>query len=126
MSELGCVQVLDAKGACPSLPVVAENGRAWAVLWPGVGGNARSMSRISLAVGGRTVVLRHPMEAAYYVISGSGVAQESPEYAGNALVEGAMVHIEPDTPYIFTAAEEGMELLGGPCPADPALFGALD
>jgi hypothetical protein len=33
-----------------------------------------------------------------------------------------MVHVDAGTPYELVAGDEGMELIGGPCPADPSLY----
>jgi quercetin dioxygenase-like cupin family protein len=37
------------------------------------------------------------------------------------LSEGSMIHIEPRTNYAFVA-NESLELIGGPCPTDPAVY----
>ena len=65
------------------------------------------------------------MESVYYVVSGAGdivgdAVQESAD-----LVEGSMVHIEAGTGYRFEAGAGGLELFGGPCPADPDLYAAI-
>jgi quercetin dioxygenase-like cupin family protein len=119
------VRVLDSGPACPMLPMIDGQGSARAVVWPGVGAEARSMIRISLAPGARTVELRHPMEAVYYVLSGAGQALDPASGEVQALVEGSMVHVEPGTAYRIVGGAGGMELVGGPCPADPALFKPL-
>ncbi len=36
-----------------------------------------------------------------------------------------MVHIEAGSRYAFAAGPAGMELIGGPCPADPAIYSRL-
>jgi quercetin dioxygenase-like cupin family protein len=104
------------------LPLVDGGGSAHAVVWPGVGAEMRSMVRVRLEAGARTVALQHPMEAVYYVIAGSGAAVEPGNTAPQPLVEGSMAHIEPGTTYRFEAGPDGIEIIGGPCPADPALF----
>jgi quercetin dioxygenase-like cupin family protein len=119
------VRVLDAGEACPALPLVDGEGVARAVIWPGVGAELRSMHRIRLAPGARTIQLRHPMEAVYYVMSGAGAVRDPDDPNPRPLVEGAMVHVEPGTAYVFEAGTPGVELLGGPCPADPALYAGL-
>ncbi|ORW32739.1 hypothetical protein AWB91_09620 [Mycobacterium paraense] len=35
---------------------------------------------------------------------------------------GAMIHLDPLTPYAFIAGEHGAVILGGPCPPDFALY----
>jgi quercetin dioxygenase-like cupin family protein len=119
----GEVQVLRGAEPGPSLPLVENGGSASAIVWPGTGATLRSMHRIELSGGGRTVTLRHPMEAVYYVVSGQGTVQDPAEGSDDQpLVEGSMVHIEPGTAYRFRAGDNGMLLIGGPCPADPALY----
>jgi quercetin dioxygenase-like cupin family protein len=125
MSSSREVRVLDAGEACPALPLVDGEGVARAVVWPGVGARLRSMHRIRLAPGARTIPLRHPMEAVYYVMSGAGTVQDSDEPTARQLAEGAMVHVEPGTGYVVQAGPEGIEIMGGPCPADPALYAGL-
>ena len=73
------VRVLDAGEECPALPLVEGEGVARAVIWPGIGAQLRSMHRISLAPGARTIPQRHPMEAVYYVLSGGGTVRD-PEH----------------------------------------------
>jgi quercetin dioxygenase-like cupin family protein len=125
MSEVKAVRILDAGASCPELPIVDGDGIARAVVWPGVGAELRSMHRIRLAAGARTVALRHPMEAVYYVINGSGTALDPDAATGQPLIEGSMVHIEPGTAYLFRAGPEGLEILGGPCPADASMYARL-
>ena len=125
MSEITAVRVLDAGASCPELPIVEGGGVARAVVWPGIGAELRSMHRIQLASGACTVALSHPMEAVYYVMHGSGAALEPGDATGQPLIEGSMVHIEPGTSYLFRAGPEGLEILGGPCPADMSMYARL-
>ena len=106
----------------PQLAIVAGEGTAHAVIWPGMGAELRSMHRISLAGRSRTTPLTHPADAVYYVISGGGEAVDGDTGEGGALIEGSMVHVDAGTPYELVAGDEGMELIGGPCPADPSLY----
>lgn len=80
------------------------------------------MHRISLGSGGRITRQSHEMEAVYYVMAGTGSVGEPDGGSEQSLLEGSMVHVEPGTAYRFLAGAEGLELLGGPCPADPALY----
>jgi quercetin dioxygenase-like cupin family protein len=121
MKELREVRVLDAAGG-PVLPIVEGEGTARAIVWPGIGARHRSLQRITLAPGARTTELRHPMEAVYYVVEGSAAAVDLADGSRQELVEGAMVHVDPGTPYRFEAVEGTVELVGGPCPPDPALY----
>ncbi|MEA2269701.1 MAG: hypothetical protein QOD55_1240 [Solirubrobacteraceae bacterium] len=115
------IAVLDAAGG-PALPIVDGEGSAHAIVWPGTGARLRSLARIRLAPGARTVALRHPDEAVYYVIEGSGSVAEGAGAEPSPLVAGAMVHVDAGTPYVITAEEPGLDLVGGPSPADPALY----
>lgn len=116
------VRVLGDDESCPELPIIDEGGRAWAVAWPGVGAHLRSMHRISLASGGTTLRLSHPMEAVYYVIGGSAQVVDHAESAESQLSHGAMILVDPGTPYSFRAGPEGAEIVGGPCPPDPGMY----
>ena len=101
--------------------MIAARGNAWAVIWPGMGARCRSLHRVSLAPGGITVPLRHPGEAVYYVLAGRGSVEDA---AAHELTEGSMVHVAPRGEYRFAASDggPGLDLIGGPCPADPALY----
>jgi quercetin dioxygenase-like cupin family protein len=119
------VRVLGAGEECAALPLVEGEGIARAVIWPGIGAQLRSMHRISLAPGARTIPQRHPMEAVYYVLSGEGIVRDPEHPPEQPLVEGSMVHVEPGTAYVLEAGPQGIEILGGPCPADAALYAGL-
>lgn len=116
------VQVLDAEGG-PTLPIIEGGGSARAVIWPGMGASLRSMHRISLGPGGATVELRHPSDSVYYVISGDGEVGEGVEAGAQPLGEGSMVHVDAGTSYVLRGGSGGLEAVGGPAPADPALYG---
>jgi mannose-6-phosphate isomerase-like protein (cupin superfamily) len=116
------VRVLRTADHGPVLPIVEGEGSARPIVWPGVGAAFRSMHRIELAGGSRTIVLKHEMEATYYVIRGDGVVRDPDEGSSASVVEGSMIFVEPGTAYAFEAKGAGMLLLGGPCPADPALY----
>jgi quercetin dioxygenase-like cupin family protein len=122
MPRLRQARVLHAADHGPLLPIVEGEGSARAIVWPGVGAALRTMHRIELAEGSRTIPLEHDMEAVYYVIRGAGVVREPGADDSEPLVEGSMIHVEPGTAYQFEATAGGMLLLGGPCPADPALY----
>jgi len=122
MTSALCVAVLDADERCPRLPLVAGQGEAYAVVWPGVGAAMRSMHRIWLGAGSATLPQRHPMEAVYSVIGGGGTVRDPDTGAAEPLVDGAMFHVDPGTAYVIEAGAGGIELVGGPCPPDPALY----
>jgi mannose-6-phosphate isomerase-like protein (cupin superfamily) len=109
----------------PALQIVEGDGRAHAVIWPGMGARLRSIHRIQLRGGARTIELRHPSEAVYYVIDGSGEVVDADADQRQALRPGSMVHIDPGTTYVLSAGEEGISLVGGPSPPDPALYEGL-
>jgi quercetin dioxygenase-like cupin family protein len=113
------VRVLDLD-AGPELPIVASAGSARAVVWPGIGAELRSLHRIGLDPGGETIELAHPGEAVYYVISGDGEVADGT--TARRLTEGAMIHVEPGTAYRLRAGPGGLTVIGGPAPADPALY----
>lgn len=119
------VSILDADVG-PELPLVDGPGRAWAVVWPGVGAVLRSMHRISLPAEGSTRVQRHDGEAVYYAIKGGGRAENPTGSDGQDLDEGTMIHIGPDTEYVFRAGASGLELVGGPSPADFSLYEGIE
>jgi mannose-6-phosphate isomerase-like protein (cupin superfamily) len=116
------VRVLRAADHGPALPIVEGDGSARPIVWPGVGAAFRTMHRIELGRDGRTIALRHEMEAAYYVVRGEGVVRDPEAGGSEPLVEGSMIFVEPGTAYQIEAGGAGMLLLGGPCPADPALY----
>lgn len=115
------VVVASAAGG-PELAIVTGEGSANAVIWPGMGAELRSMHRISLAGDSRTMEMTHPSDAVYYVISGGGEAVDRATGERGELIEGSMVHVDGGTPYELVAGAHGMELIGGPCPADPSLY----
>jgi mannose-6-phosphate isomerase-like protein (cupin superfamily) len=116
------VVVVPGAGDGPRLDIVTGAGSARAVIWPGMGATLRSMHRISLGGEARTVELTHRSDAVYYVISGDGAAIDRTTGERNALVEGSMVHVDGGTRYELAAGGDGMELVGGPCPADASLY----
>jgi mannose-6-phosphate isomerase-like protein (cupin superfamily) len=121
-ASLSEVVVVPGAGEGPQVDIVAGEGSARAVIWPGMGATLRSMHRISLGREARTVELEHPSDAVYYVISGDGTATDRTTGERNALVEGSMVHVDAGTRYELAAGGGGMELVGGPCPADASLY----
>jgi hypothetical protein len=125
MSASQEVRVLRAGDDSPELPIVEGEGAVSVIVWPGIGARLRSMHRIDLAAGSRTISLKHPMEAVYYVMQGGGIVRDPEDGTSNPLIEGSMIHIGPDTAYVFEAGFDGIGLLGGPCPADPSLYSQM-
>ncbi len=106
----------------PSLAIVEGNGDARAVVWPGMGARLRSIHRIVLGPGARTTEMRHPSEAVYYVVSGAGQVLDIGDGSMQPVGPGSMAHIDAETTYRFGAGSEGLSLVGGPSPPDPALY----
>jgi len=84
------------------------------------------MHRIRLEPGARTIPLEHPMEAVYYVISGMPSVPEPLTGKTHSAESGSMIFVEPRTPYEIRADAQAVEIIGGPCPPDPALYRHLD
>jgi mannose-6-phosphate isomerase-like protein (cupin superfamily) len=70
------------------------------------------------------VRLQHATDAVYYVISGSGEAVDGHAAVTGSLVEGSMIHVDAGTPYKLVAGATGLELVGGPAPADTSMYPA--
>lgn len=119
------VLILDGSDG-PELPLVEGAGAARAIVWPGMGAKARSLHHIWLAPDARTVPQRHSGEAVYYVVNGDGIVFDSTADERQSLREGGMFHIDGGTEYVVEAGERGIELVGGPAPADPALYEGMD
>jgi quercetin dioxygenase-like cupin family protein len=87
-----------------------------------MGATERSIHLFVLRRGTRTLRMRHPSEAAYYVVDGSARVEDYDSGESWTLGPGAMFHVDPDTTYGIHAAADGTTVLGGPCPPDPALY----
>jgi len=123
----GTVSIIDSAGDCPEISIIDGPGNAKVVLWPGNGGRFRSLHVIRLEAGSATVTLRHPNDCVYYVAEGSGAVVDLADGTRSTIAEGAMVHIDKGDGYRLEAgADGGMTVLGGPCPADPALYAAFE
>jgi mannose-6-phosphate isomerase-like protein (cupin superfamily) len=118
------IQIVDLDQG-PELAILEGDGRAHAVIWPGMGAELRTIHRIELAAGARTIALRHPSDAVYYVMDGTGRAIDVSADAGQPLRAGSMAHVDAGTTYVFVASEDGLSLVGGPSPADPGLYEGL-
>ncbi len=120
------VQVLRGSAEAVPLPLIDSGGEALAVVWPGVGSQHRSLHRLLLEPGGRTVELRHPSESVYYLRSGSAAVTDGDSGERHPLIEGSMVHVDQSTAHQFEAGAEGAEIVGGPCPPDPSIYESLE
>ncbi|HEY2770801.1 MAG TPA: hypothetical protein VGI87_09545 [Solirubrobacteraceae bacterium] len=121
MGASGEIQVVDIDQG-PELEIVEGEGSARAVIWPGMGAQLRSIHVIRLGAGARTVELSHDDEAVYHVNEGRGDAVDLATNESQPLRPGSMIHIDPGTHYRVLAGPEGMSLVGGPSPPDPALY----
>jgi quercetin dioxygenase-like cupin family protein len=120
------VQVLPLRGTGPSLPIIKGAGSARAVIWPGIGASKRSVHMIQLEPSSATVRLEHRAESVYYVLDGSGIVGGDDPSAAMPLTPGSMVHVGPGTGYRIVAGNSGLEIFGGPCPYDAAVYGEAD
>jgi quercetin dioxygenase-like cupin family protein len=120
----GEIRILDAATG-PELPIIEGGGVARAIVWPGVGAELRSLHRIWLEPGATTVTLAHPSDAVYYVLEGSGSAHDESTGAAHEVRQGSMFHVDAGTSYAIIAGDGAMQLVGGPAPADPAMYAHL-
>ena len=123
-AEQSCgVMVLSRTSARRALAIVESGGRAEAIVWPGMGAQWRSLHRLELGPGGRTVVLQHASEAVYFVTTGD--AEIVDERSGDhlALPVGSMVHIGPEHPYRFVGATATRAVRWQACPPDVTMYG---
>ena len=97
-------------------------GEIRAVVWPGMGARHRTMHSVRLAAGETSEEWRHPGEAVYYVLSGSGWFEDRTEGVRHNVSAGLIVHVASGTAYAM-AARDPLTCVGGPCPPDPALYG---
>jgi quercetin dioxygenase-like cupin family protein len=116
------VRVFEDNPEARPLAITEGPARAWAVAWPEVGAHLRSMHRITLEPGGRTLAMSHPMEAVYYLIAGSAVVEDLDQGTSEQLVQGSMFLVDPGTTYRVVAEGRLAEIVGGPCPPDPSLY----
>ncbi|MDZ7886137.1 MAG: cupin domain-containing protein [Mycobacterium sp.] len=99
-------------------------GGTWReIVGPGIGSECRGLYDLQFAQEGRSVILTHDSEAAYYVVAGTGTVEHADGEQSHELTDGSMVHVRPGTPYRLTGAA-GTRLVGGPCPATSSITGA--
>lgn len=96
-------------------------GELRAVVWPGMGAEHRSMHYMRLTPGETSHAWRHPGEAVYYVVLGSGWFEDRTTGQRHEVRAGLIVHVDAGTSYAVTA-REALTCVGGPCPPDPALY----
>lgn len=100
---------------------IAGCGEFRAVVWPGMGAQHRSLHYMRLEPGETTPTWRHPGEAVYYVVLGSGWFEDQNAGRRHEVHAGLIVHVEAGTSYAVTAREP-LTCVGGPCPPDPRLY----
>jgi mannose-6-phosphate isomerase-like protein (cupin superfamily) len=115
------ITILDGSGG-PELPIIDGAGEARAIVWPGMGARTRSLHRIRLGEDAATVELSHPSDAVYYVADGTGSVEDLGLGERQDLVLGAMFHIDAGTRYVIHAGDTGLQVIGGPSPADDSLY----
>jgi mannose-6-phosphate isomerase-like protein (cupin superfamily) len=112
-----CVRVL-SPDAGQELELVRGPGSAQAIVGPHIGARRRSMWRIALEPGARTVTLGHSGEAVFYVESGAGELVTAAD-GRRPVGDGSVVLVDPSTEYRFEAGRSRLCLLGGPAPSEP-------
>jgi mannose-6-phosphate isomerase-like protein (cupin superfamily) len=119
-------RVVDSATRCPEIPIIVGRGNARVVMWPGNDTQFRTLQILTLEGGDRTIPLNHGSDAVYYVISGAGSITDLRSSEVSSLAEGAMLHIDAGDAYLFSAdSDQGIKILGGPCPADAKLYAGL-
>ncbi len=118
------VRVIDSQGALPEVDIVDGAGWAKAVIWPGNGARYRTFQIINLGAGSSTRSLDHKTDSVYYVMRGAGTVEDVNARTDTEIVEGSMIHIDAGDRYRIKAHATGLELLGGPCPADERWYSA--
>ena len=119
------VRVLDTAGDLPEIPILEGDGNAKVVMWPGNGASFRSFNLISMKDGTSTIPLTHPSDCVWYVMEGGGAIVDLANGETVPLAEGTMLHIDAGDRYRIVAGAGGLRVLGGPCPADDALYAGL-
>jgi quercetin dioxygenase-like cupin family protein len=119
------IRILDGSTG-PELPIVRGGGVARAIVWPGTGANLRSLHRIWLEAGSATTELSHGSDAVYYVVEGEGTVHDMTGGSEHAVRLGSMFHIDGGTSYAVVAGKAGMQIVGGPAPADLAMYAHLE
>jgi mannose-6-phosphate isomerase-like protein (cupin superfamily) len=115
------VLVLDADEG-PSLAIVEGDGSAHAIIWPGMGAAMRSLHRIALEPGARTIEMRHEGEAVYFVREGEVTVEDGDAGESHVVPSGRMFLVDPGTRYAIHANGDRVEVVGGPSPPDPSLY----
>jgi quercetin dioxygenase-like cupin family protein len=125
MSDLE-IRVVRSEVDGVALPLVEGPGRMDALVWTGMGAVHRTMHRVGLERGARTMRLHHRgSEAVYFVVRGTGLAVEDGRTITHAVRAGMMFHVAPGTPYRIQAATGPFVCVGGPCPPDEEMYDGI-
>jgi len=122
----GRVRVVRLAEDGKDLPLTVGGGRARAVVGPHVGARERAFLYVELPEGSRSVELRHPFEAVYYVVRGSGQVRNTDGGDTYVVREGEMIYVKPGQGYALAPRGGAVVYAGGPCPPDPALIAEPD
>lgn len=101
------------------LPLATGGGRVRALLRPEVGARERALLYVELPAQATSAVLRHPFEAAYFVVQGAGAVRAEPGGPTHPVREAQMIYVPPQVAYRLVGPAV---FAGGPCPPDLALF----
>jgi hypothetical protein len=119
------IRILDGSSG-PELPIVRGAGIARAIVWPGTGAHLRSLHRIWLDADAAMTELSHASDAVYYVVDGAGTVHDLTTGSNHAVRLGSMFHIDAGTSYAVVAGTGGLQIVGGPAPADLAMYAHLE
>jgi quercetin dioxygenase-like cupin family protein len=119
------IRILDGSTG-PELPIVRGGGMARAIVWPGTGARLRSLHRIWLEPRAATTELSHSSDAVYYVVEGAGTVHDMTSGSNHSVRLGSMFHIDACTSYAVVAGDDGVQIVGGPAPADMTMYAHLE
>ncbi|MDR7481424.1 MAG: cupin domain-containing protein [Armatimonadota bacterium] len=114
---MSAIRVVCLDDAAVDLPLATGGGRVRALLRPEVGARERALLYIELPAAATSAILRHPAEAAYFVVRGAGAVVERDRPA-RPVREAQMVYVPAGLAYQLVGPAV---FAGGPCPPDPAL-----
>jgi quercetin dioxygenase-like cupin family protein len=122
MTTTGGLRVIRPDAWGPDLGII--DGGTWReIVGPSSGACCRGLYRLDLREHSTSRILKHPGEAAYYVIAGAPLVTEhfsDRPSCTRALDEGAMVHVRPGVAYSWATTGDA-QIVGGPSPVDAAL-----
>lgn len=114
---MSAIRIVCLDDAALDLPLAMGGGRVRALLRPEVGARQRALLYVELPAAATSTVLRHPAEAAYFVVRGAGAVVERDRIA-HPVREAQMVFVPAGLAYRLVGPAV---FVGGPCPPDPAL-----